>query len=116
MQQPMHKPLALPSKPSKAPPRAVIQTDLSAVIRPMLLCYTLPSLACMPRRQQPQTLASALPVSFNSHIPDDVLRMELGCRSYASWMDQRKLEYAFRLGRMSDDRLPRHVQARTDVG
>jgi hypothetical protein len=24
-------------------------------------------------------------------------------------MDQRKLEYAFRLGRMSDDRLPRHV-------
>ncbi len=48
-------------------------------------------------------------MGLNSHIPDDVLRMELGCKSYASWMDQRKLEYAFRLGRMSDDRLPRHV-------
>jgi hypothetical protein len=41
----------------------------------------------------------------------DVLRMEVGCRSYISWMDQRKLEYAYRLRLMAPSRLPRRVAA-----
>jgi hypothetical protein len=44
---------------------------------------------------------------------DDVLRMEVGCRSYISWMDQRKLEYAYRLRLMAPSRLPRRVAAAT---
>jgi hypothetical protein len=40
-------------------------------------------------------------------VSDDVLRMALGCRPYNySWMDQRKLEFAFRLATMAADRLP----------
>jgi hypothetical protein len=54
----------------------------------------------MQRLEQVQVRVLRRIVGLNSHIPDDVLRMELGCRSYASWMDQRKLEYAFRLGRI----------------
>jgi hypothetical protein len=43
-------------------------------------------------------------------VADDVLRMELGCRPYASWMDQRKLEFAFRLATMmAADSLPARV-------
>jgi hypothetical protein len=38
--------------------------------------------------------------------------MELGCRPYASWMDQRKLEFAFQLATMeAADRLPARVAA-----
>jgi hypothetical protein len=54
----------------------------------------------MQRLEQVQVRVMRRIVGLNSHIPDDVLRMELGSRSYASWMDQRELEYAFRLGRM----------------
>ena len=42
-------------------------------------------------------------------VSHDVLRLEFGCRSYGSWMDQRKLEYAFRLQAMAPGRLPRLV-------
>ena len=42
---------------------------------------------------------------------DDVLRMELGCRPYISWMDQRKLEYAYRLRLLAPGRLPKCVAA-----
>jgi hypothetical protein len=44
-------------------------------------------------------------------VADDVLRMELGCRPYVSWTDQRKLELAFRLATMAADSLPAHVAA-----
>jgi hypothetical protein len=47
--------------------------------------------------------------NVDCQVPDDVLRMEFGCRSYASWLAQRKLEYSFRLRRMAEDRLPRRV-------
>ncbi len=42
-------------------------------------------------------------------VADDVLRMEFGCRPYASWTDQRKLEFTFRLTTMAADRLPARV-------
>jgi hypothetical protein len=35
--------------------------------------------------------------------------MEFGCRPYASWMDQLKLGFAFRLKTMAADRLPARV-------
>jgi hypothetical protein len=44
-------------------------------------------------------------------VADDVLRMELGCRPYVSWMDQCKLEFAFRLATMAADSLPARVAA-----
>jgi hypothetical protein len=37
------------------------------------------------------------------------MRVELACRPYASWFKQRKLEYAYRLLTMPDERLPRLV-------
>jgi hypothetical protein len=85
---------------------------LLAVLRPVVEHGSpvwVPTPADMQRLEQVQVRVLRRIVSLNSHVPDDVLRMELGCRPYASWMDQRKLEYAFRLQRMSDDRLPRHV-------
>ncbi len=39
-------------------------------------------------------------------MADNVLRVELACRPYASWFRQRQLEYAYRLLRMPSDRLP----------
>jgi hypothetical protein len=51
------------------------------------------------------------------NVHQDVLRMELGCRSLSSWMAQRALdtidtlEYGFRLQRMPADRLPAAVNA-----
>ncbi len=59
--------------------------------------------------EQVQTRVLRRLAGLQCQVPDDVLRMEFGCRSYASWMDQRKLEYAFRLGVMQADRLPRRV-------
>jgi hypothetical protein len=44
-------------------------------------------------------------------VADDVLRMQLGCRPYVSWMDQRKLEFALRRATMAADRLPARVVA-----
>jgi hypothetical protein len=85
---------------------------LLAVLRPVVEHGSpvwVPTSADMQRLEQVQVRVLRRIVNLNSHIPDDVLRMELGCRSYASWMDQRKLEYAFRLRQMSADRLPRHV-------
>jgi hypothetical protein len=52
-------------------------------------------------------------VRLNCHVAHDILRMELGCRSYSSWMDQRKLEYAYRLATMHPARLPSVVSAAT---
>ena len=40
---------------------------------------------------------------------DDTLRLELGCRPFASWFSQRKLEYAYRLLQQDTCRLPRQV-------
>jgi hypothetical protein len=37
--------------------------------------------------------------------------MSSGWRSYISWMDQRRLEYAYRLRLMAPSRLPRRVAA-----
>ncbi len=42
-------------------------------------------------------------------VADDVLQMEFGCRPYASCMDQRKLEFAFRLKTVAADRSPIRV-------
>jgi hypothetical protein len=44
------------------------------------------------------------------NVHHDVLRMELGCRSFCSWMTQRVLEYGFKLQRMQANRLPAAVQ------
>jgi hypothetical protein len=45
-------------------------------------------------------------VSVSCNVSSDVLHLEFGCRPYASWMAQRKLEYAVRLQRMPEGRLP----------
>ena len=45
-----------------------------------------------------------------SQWSSDVLRLEFGCRPYASWMTQRKIEYQFRIKRMPHHRLPSLVQ------
>ena len=45
------------------------------------------------------------PNNTSAHI----LRLEMGCRSFQSWADQRKLEYFYKLRRMPSDRLPRQV-------
>lgn len=50
-------------------------------------------------------------VRLDCNVAHDVLRMELGCRSYSSWMDQRKLEYAYRLALIPAARLPSIVAA-----
>jgi hypothetical protein len=65
--------------------------------------------ADMQRLEQLQVRVLRRIVNVPCHVPDDVLKMELGCRSYARWMSQRKLEYAFKLRMMSPDRLPRRV-------
>lgn len=44
-----------------------------------------------------------------SNISQHILRMDMGCRSFKSWADQRKLEYYYRLQNMSDARLPKQV-------
>jgi hypothetical protein len=62
------------------------------------------------RLEQVQTRVPRRIVRLPVAVADDVLRMELGCRPYASsWMDQRKLEFAFRLATMAANRLPARV-------
>ena len=41
----------------------------------------------------------------------EILHLEFGCRPFSSWMRQRVLEFAFRLGRMPAERLPAQVAA-----
>ena len=45
-------------------------------------------------------------MGLDCNVSDDVLRLEFGCRSCASWMRQRVLEYAFKVARMDAARLP----------
>ena len=85
---------------------------LLAVMRPVVehgSTVWIANEADMQRLEQLQVRVLRRIVNVPCHVPDDVLRMELGCRPYASWMNQRKLEYAFRLRMMSHDRLPRRV-------
>jgi hypothetical protein len=85
---------------------------LLAVVRPVVehastvWCTTA---AQQQRVEQVQTRVLRRIMRLPCAVADDVLRMELGCRPYASWMDQRKLEFAFRLAVMGADRLPARV-------
>jgi hypothetical protein len=91
---------------------AVRRVVLLAVVRPVVehastvWCTTAAQQA---RLEQVQTRVLRRIVGLPCAVADDVLRMELGCRPYASWMDQRKLEFAFRLAAMAADRLPARV-------
>jgi hypothetical protein len=93
---------------------AVRRVVLLAVVRPVVehastvWCTTA---AQQQRLEQVQTRVLRRILRLPCAIADDVLRMELGCRPYASWMDQRKLEFAFRLATMAADRLPARVAA-----
>jgi hypothetical protein len=91
---------------------AVRRVVLLAVVRPVLehgstvWCTTAAQQA---RLEQVQTRVPRRIVRLPCAVADDVLRMEFGCRPYASWMDQRKLEFAFRLRTMAADGLPARV-------
>jgi hypothetical protein len=91
---------------------AVRRVVLLAVVRPVVehastvWCTTA---AQQQRVEQVQTRVLRRIMRLPCAVADDVLRMELGCRPYASWMDQRKLEFAFRLAVMDADRLPARV-------
>jgi hypothetical protein len=56
--------------------------------------------------EQVQTRALRRLVATQANVADDFLRCELACRHTAQIGQQRKLEFAFELGRMSADRLP----------
>jgi hypothetical protein len=91
---------------------AVRRVVLLAVVRPVLehgstvWCTTAAQQA---RLEQVQTRMLRRIVRLPYAVADDVPRMEFGCRPYASWMDQRKPEFAFRLTTMAADRLPARV-------
>ena len=91
---------------------AVRRVVLLAVLRPVVehastvWCTTA---AQQQRLEQVQTRVLRRIMRLPCAVADDVLRMELGCRPYASWMDQRKLEFAFRLAAMEADRMPARV-------
>ena len=51
-------------------------------------------------------------VGLDCNVSDDILRLEFGCRSYASWMCQRVLKYVFKVARMDAARLPAVVARR----
>jgi hypothetical protein len=91
---------------------AVRRVVLLAVVRPVLehgstvWCTTAAQQA---RLEQVQARVLRRIVRLPCAVADDVLRMEFGCRPYASWMDPRKLEFAFRLQTMAADRLPARV-------
>ena len=93
---------------------AVRRVVLLAVLRPALehastvWCTTA---AQQQQLEQVQTQILRRIVGLPNAVANDVLRMELGCRPYSSWMDQRKLEFAFRLAGMQAERLPRLVSA-----
>jgi hypothetical protein len=56
--------------------------------------------------EQVQTRALRRLVAAQANVADDLLRCELACRHTAQIGQQRKLEFAFELGRMPADRLP----------
>jgi hypothetical protein len=91
---------------------AIKRIMLLAVIRPIVEYGATVWHATKPQQSsleaiQNQTLSrmAGSPNNINQHI----LRMDMGCRSFNSWADQRKLEYFYRLQNMSDDRLPKQV-------
>ena len=89
---------------------------LQAVLRPVVEFGSpvwVPTAAELAQLEQVQTSVLRRMVSCGRNVADDVLRVELACRPYASWFRQRKLEYAYRLLTLPDERLPRVVsQAR----
>jgi hypothetical protein len=93
---------------------AVRRIVLLAVIRPIVEYASTvwdASGAGLALLEQVQTRVLRRVMRAPGTAADDVLRMEVGCRSYISWMDQRKLEYAYRLRLMAPSRLPRRVAA-----
>ena len=95
---------------------AVRRVVLQAVLRPVVEYGSpvwQPSVAELAKLEQVQTRVLRRLVACGRNVADDVLRMELACRPYASWFAQRKLEYAYRLLGMGDDRLPRMISGAT---
>jgi hypothetical protein len=85
---------------------------LQAVLRPVVEFGSpvwVPAATDLAKLEQVQTAVLRRMVSCSRNVADDVLRVELACRPYASWFKQRKLEYAYRLLTMPDERLPRLV-------
>ena len=56
-------------------------------------------------QQQILSGLAGCPNTTSAHI----LRLEMGCRKFQSWADQRKLEYFYKLHNMPSARLPRQV-------
>jgi hypothetical protein len=97
--------------------RRVVRVVLLAKVRPVLEhCSTVWHAADDKAQAKiEQVLIRVLKrfLAMFENVHHDVLRMELGCRSFYSScrMTERVLEYGFRLQRMPADRLPAAVHA-----
>ncbi len=73
---------------------AVRRLVLLAVLRPVVEYASTvwePTSQQLKRLEQVQLRVLSRIVRLNCNVAHDVLRMEMGCRPYSSWMDQRKL-------------------------
>ena len=88
---------------------AVRRIVLQACIRPVVEYASTVwhgTVADMQRLEQIQYRVLKRMAATHENVATELLSMEFGCRSYASWAMQRKLEFRFRLRRMPQDRLP----------